>query len=90
VLRLARLEPEIYVLHATGALATEFSRMKVLEAMCSLVLNLFATQARLSIEQLLARTGLHSCLVAVETVEFPFDLTLGLGEHLHLSMCLAT
>ena len=32
-LRLAPLEPEAFVLHATGALAAEFSRMKAVEAM---------------------------------------------------------
>ena len=90
VLRLAPLEPEVYVLHATGALAAEFSRMKALEAMRSLVMGLFATQARRSIEQLLERTGLPSRLLAVETVEFPFDLTLGLAEAFDLSMCLDT
>lgn len=90
VLRLAPLEPEVYVLHATGALAAEFSRMKALEAMRPLVMGLFATQARRSIEQLLERTGLPSRLIAVETVEFPFDLTLGLAEAFDLSMCLDT
>ena len=88
VLRLAPLEPEVYVLHATGALAAEFSRMKALEPMRPLVMSLFAAQARRSIEQLLERTGLPSRRVAVETVEFPFDLTLDLAEAFDLSMCL--
>ncbi len=90
VLRLAPLEPEAYVLHATGALAAEFSRMKALEAMRPLVMGLFAAQARRSIEQLLERTGLPPHLIAIETVEFPFDLTLGLAEAFNLSMCLDT
>ncbi|MGQ9493595.1 MAG: cobamide remodeling phosphodiesterase CbiR [Anaerolineae bacterium] len=90
VLRLAPLEPEVYVLHATGALAAEFSRMKALEAMRPLVMGLFAAQARQSIEQLLERTGLSPRLLAVETVEFPFDLTLGLAEVFDLSICLDT
>jgi len=90
VLRLAPLEPEVYVLHATGALAAEFSHMKALETMRPLVMNLFAVQARRSIEQLLERTGLRSRLLAVETVEFPYDLTLGLAEAFDLSMCLDT
>jgi len=90
VLRLAPLAPEAYVLHATGALAAEFSRMKALEAVRPLVLTLFAAQARRSIEQLLERTGLPSRLLAVETVEFPFDLTLALAEVFDLSICLDT
>ena len=85
---LAPLEPEVYVLHATGALAAEFSRMKALEAMRPLVLQLFVAQAQRSIDQLLERTGLPPRRVAVETIEFPFDLTLDLAEAFDLSMCL--
>jgi sugar phosphate isomerase/epimerase len=88
VLRLEPLEPEVYVLHATGALAAEFSRMKSLESMRSLVLQLFVAQAQHSIEELLKRTGLSPRRVAVETVEFPFDLTLDLAQTFDLSMCL--
>ena len=57
VLRLAPLEPEVYVLHATGALAAEFSRMKALETVRPLVMSLFAAQACVSIEQLLRPWG---------------------------------
>lgn len=88
ILRLAPLEPEVYVLHATGALAAEFSRMKAVEAMRPLVLQLFMAQAQRSIAELLERTGLPPRLVAVETVEFPFDLTWELAETFDLSMCL--
>jgi sugar phosphate isomerase/epimerase len=88
VLRLAPLEPEVYVLHATGALAAEFSRMKTLEGMRSLVLQLFVAQSQRSIQELLERTGLPPRRLAVETVEFPFDLTLGLAQDFDLSMCL--
>ncbi len=88
VLRLAPLEPEVYVLHATGALAAEFSHMKALETVRPLAMGLFAAQARLSIEQLLRRTGLPSRRVAVETIEFPFELTWGLAEAFDLSVCL--
>jgi sugar phosphate isomerase/epimerase len=88
VLRLEPLGPEVYVLHATGALAAEFSRMKALEGMRSLVLQLFVAQSQRSIQELLERTGLPPRRVAVETIEFPFDLTLGLAQHFDLSMCL--
>ncbi len=90
VLRLAPLEPEVYVMHATGPLAAEFARMKAVEPMRPLVLSLFAAQARRSIEELLERTGLAARLLAIETVEFPFDPTLQLAEDLDLSICLDT
>jgi len=88
VLRLAPLEPEVYVLHATGALAAEFSRMKPLQAMRPLVLQLFLAQAQRSIQELLERTGLPPRKIAVETIEFPFDLTLELAQTFDASMCL--
>lgn len=88
VLRLAPLRPEVYVLHVTGALASEFSRMKAVQAMRSLVLQLFVAQAQRSIAELLERTGLPPRKFAVETIDFPFDLTMDLAQTFDLSMCL--
>jgi sugar phosphate isomerase/epimerase len=90
VLRMAPLEPEVTVLHATGALAGEFGRMAALEPVRPLVMGLFQQQARYSVQSLLDRTGLPSRQVAVENVEFPLDLTLALAEEFDLSICLDT
>jgi len=84
------LEPEVYVLHATGALAAEFYRMRLPEAARSLLLRIFQEEARLSLQAILAETGLTSRKLAIETIEFPFDMTLELAEQLDLSMCLDT
>jgi len=90
VLRMAPLEPEVYVLHATGALAAEFGHMSALEPVRPQVMRLFQEQARRSVKTLLDCTGLPSRLVAVETIEFPFELTLELAEEFDLSVCLDT
>ena len=90
LLRMAPLEPEVYVLHATGGLAAEFGRMAALEPVRPLVMRLFQEQARHSVERLLDRTGLPSRLLAVETIEFPLELTLELAEEFGLSVCLDT
>jgi sugar phosphate isomerase/epimerase len=82
------LEPEVYVLHATGALAAEFYNMKISEMARGLILGQFQNGARQSIRTLLAETGLPSRRLAVETIEFPLDLTLELAEELDLSICL--
>jgi sugar phosphate isomerase/epimerase len=84
------LEPEVYVLHATGALAAEFYHMRLPEAARSPLLHIFQDSARLSLQAILAETGLASRKLAIETIEFPFDLTLELAEQLDLSMCLDT
>ena len=84
------LEPEVYVLHATGALAAEFYRMGIPEIAKSLVLKQFQGGAISSIKMILEETGLPSRKLAIETIEFPLDLTLEIADLLDLSICLDT
>jgi len=84
------LDPEVYVLHATGALAAEFTHMKISELARGLILRQFQSGAHTSIQAILEETGLPSRRLAVETIEFPLDLTLELAEELDLSICLDT
>lgn len=84
------LAPECYVLHATGALAAEFYRMNLPDYAKGLLLQQFQGHARESIKTILGETGLPSRQLAIETIEFPFDLTLELAEDLDLSLCLDT
>jgi sugar phosphate isomerase/epimerase len=84
------IEPEVCVLHATGALAAEFYNMKIPELARGLILGQFQNGARASIRTLLAETGLPSRRLAIETVEFPLDLTLELAEEFDTSICLDT
>ena len=84
------LEPEVYVLHATGALAAEFYRIRLTDTAKALLLRLFQNNARQSLERILAETGISSRKLAIETIEFPFDLTMELAEELDLSICLDT
>jgi sugar phosphate isomerase/epimerase len=84
------LEPEVFVLHATGALAAEFYRMDLPDLARTFTLRQFQSNARETIRALLRETGLPSRSVAIETIEFPFDLTLELAEELDLSICLDT
>jgi sugar phosphate isomerase/epimerase len=84
------LSPEVYVMHATGALAAEFYQMRLPTAAKSVLLRHFQDGARASIRQLLAETGIPSRRLAVETIEFPLDLTMELAEELDLAICLDT
>lgn len=84
------IEPEVYVLHATGALAAEFYNMKISEIARSLILRQFQNGARESIKSILEQTDIPSRKLAVETIEFPLDLTLELAEEFDLSLCLDT
>ena len=84
------LDPEVYVLHATGALAAEFYRMKLPPTAKALALKQFQGGAINSIQTILEETGLPSRKLAVETIEFPLELTLEMADLLDLSLCLDT
>ncbi len=84
------LDPEVYVLHATGALAAEFYRMQLPPVGRAVILRQFQNGALESIRTLLAETGIPSRRLAIETIEFPFELTLGMAEQFDLSLCLDT
>lgn len=84
------LVPECYVLHATGALAAEFYRMNLPDLAKGLLLQQFQGHARQSIRTILDQTGLPSRQLAIETIEFPFELTLELADSLDLALCLDT
>jgi sugar phosphate isomerase/epimerase len=84
------LEPEIYVMHATGSLAAEFYRMRIPEVARSVLMRQFQNGARDSLKTILLETGIHSRKIAIETIEFPLDLTLELAEELDLSICFDT
>ena len=84
------LQPEVCVLHATGALAAEFYRMRLPEMAHALILRQFQNNARESLQAILSEAGLPSRRLAIETIEFPFELTVELAEQLDLSMCLDT
>lgn len=83
-----KLDPEIYILHATGALAAEFYRMPLPELAHIYLLRQFQYNARESILKILSETRISSRRLAIETIEFPFDLTLELADDLDLSICL--
>jgi sugar phosphate isomerase/epimerase len=84
------LNPEVYVLHATGALGAEFYRMNLPDIAKTFILGQFQRNARQSLDTILDKTGVPSRKLAIETVEFPFDLTLELAEELDLSICFDT
>jgi sugar phosphate isomerase/epimerase len=82
------LEPEVYVHHATGALAAEFYRMGLPPLGKAMLLRQFQKGAMASLRTILEETGIPSRKLAIETVEFPLDLTLEMAEALDLSLCL--
>lgn len=84
------LHPEVYVFHATGALAAEFSRLKLPKSMVKLISGYMASYAAKSIEEVLARTEIDPRKVAIENVEFPFEITRDLVDQYNTSICFDT
>jgi sugar phosphate isomerase/epimerase len=84
------LEPEAYVIHATGALAAEFYRMRLPDLARTVILKQFQARAGESLRALVEETGLPRRKLAVETIEFPLELTMELVDSLDLSYCLDT
>jgi len=84
------LDPEDYVLHAYGPLASEFYRMNIPESARALLLQLFQANARDSIKTILAETGIPSRKLAIETIEFPIEMMLALVNELDTSICFDT
>jgi sugar phosphate isomerase/epimerase len=82
------LQPEVYVLHATGALAAEFGRWWLPPVAKGALIGLLQEKAHQSVEEILRATGLPPRALAIETVEFPFAQTVELAEALDCSLCL--
>lgn len=84
------LDPEIYVLHATGSLAAEFYRMNLPPVAKNFLLKQFQQEAMESISRILTETGIPKRRLAIETIEFPLDLTLAIADELDVSICFDT
>ena len=84
------LQPEFYVLHSTGGLAAEFHRRNLPFVAKNFAMQKFHEGARESVSMILEETGIPSRKMAVETIEFPFEMTLSLAEEFNLSICLDT
>ena len=88
--RTAPLEPLAYVLHSTGALAAEFSRINLPDNLKNRITDLMNLFASSSIERILNNTDIDPKLIAVENIEFPFDATRKLIDKYDLSICFDT
>ncbi|NHI84294.1 MAG: sugar phosphate isomerase/epimerase [Candidatus Thorarchaeota archaeon] len=84
------LEPEAFVFHSTGALAAEFSRLPLpseLRFVLASYINAFAEE---SLEDILAKTEIAPRKLAVENIEFPFEVTRDLVDRFDTGICLDT
>ena len=84
------LEPEAYVLHATGDLAAYFATLKYDPNLVQLIASFLAGFAASSIEDILSRTEINSREIAIENVDFPFTILREVVDDLDTSICFDT
>jgi len=84
------LDPICWVLHPTGALTAEFLNMNLPDFAKGLIINQFCTYTEDSIRKLLEKADIAPKKIAVENIEFPFELIEPIIEELGLSICFDT
>ena len=84
------LEPEVYVFHSTGALATEFSRLDFSKDMVAMVCRYMSIFSAKSVEEVLTKSELDPKKFAIENIEFPFSLTREIVDEYDTGICFDT
>jgi len=84
------LEPEAYVLHASGDLAHGFSNMKYDSRLVRLIGTVLAGFAAASVEDIVSRTEINPRELAIENVDFPFTILRDIVNDLDTSICFDT
>lgn len=84
------LEPETYVLHATGDLAADFSSLSYGSSLVRLISTLLAGYTAASIEEIVSKTEIEPRKLSVENYKFPFDIMRDLIDDLNIGICFDT
>jgi sugar phosphate isomerase/epimerase len=84
------LEPEAYVLHTTGDLAADFSSRPMSPTTLKLISTMLAAYSAQSVEEIIAATEIDPKDLAIENIEFPFDVTSDIVEEYGTGICFDT
>lgn len=84
------LEPESYVLHATGSLAAEFSKLTFPPNIVEMICTLMSSFSAKSVEEILAQSEMDPRRLAIENLEFPFDITRSVVDEYDTGICFDT
>ncbi|MEM2143437.1 MAG: cobamide remodeling phosphodiesterase CbiR [Candidatus Thorarchaeota archaeon] len=90
IMAIERLDPEVYVLHSTGPLGAEFSRLRVKQSVRDLICQLMASISIRSVTEILERTNIRPRKLAIENVEFPFQFTRDVVDECDTGICFDT
>lgn len=84
------LQPEVYVLHASGDMAAYFSNQNYDSNLIHLIRQLLAGFAAASVEDIVSRTEINPRELAIENVDFPYHILRELVDDLDTSICFDT
>ncbi|MFW9962577.1 MAG: cobamide remodeling phosphodiesterase CbiR [Candidatus Sifarchaeia archaeon] len=84
------LQPEVYVLHASGDMAAYFSNQNYDSNLIRLIRQLLAGFAAASVEDIVSRTEINPRELAIENVDFPYYVLRELVDDLDTSICFDT
>jgi sugar phosphate isomerase/epimerase len=84
------LEPEAYVLHSTGPLAAEFSRLDYPKKMKAIINGYMASFSAKSVGEIVSKSDIDSKKLAVENIEFPFEITRTIVDEFDTGICFDT
>ncbi|MGC9779937.1 MAG: sugar phosphate isomerase/epimerase [Candidatus Heimdallarchaeota archaeon] len=84
------LDPICWVLHPTGALTVEFLHMNLPDFVKEFIAQQFAAFAEESIKKVLEESNLPPRKIAIENIEFPFEIMYPIIEEHDLSVCFDT
>ena len=84
------LDPEAYVLHATGDLASWVSNLTYSESLVSMVCHLISGFSAAGVEEIISQSEIDSRKIAIENFEFPFEITREIVDQFDTSICFDT
>jgi sugar phosphate isomerase/epimerase len=84
------LEPEAYVLHATGDLAADLSTKSLSSGTLSLLCSMLSAYSAQSIEEIITATEISPSKLAIENYVFPFESTFDVIEEYDTGICFDT
>ncbi len=84
------LEPEVYVLHASGDMAANFSNQNYDSNLIRLIRQLLAGFAAASVEDIVSRTEINPHKLAIENVDFPYHILREVVDDLDTGICFDT
>ena len=81
---------DVYVLHATGDFIADAMEFIKDPNIFPIAANLFADLSMQSIKEIIKKSGIDKKKIAIENIEFPFDMTVQMVKKLGVNLCIDT